>query len=311
MDCPYDFEDISTASGSGSSGGSSRDYSSGYSDGYAKGESAGYSSGYADGKAEAEKTANARIKELKEEAEADVEEARKRATSDTWGLAILFGFPAVAIATGLVLTRSHNREMDGYTAEIANLKKELNDARNQQAIQEVCPGTKITDGIPADVTLNLTCTPVKGKTSVNRPYGDYTVYITQSGKKYHCKYQCCGAKTPAHLFRIPNGIAPCSNCVPISVRKEQVPDWYLQIVNPKQVQSLPSDPQIASVPKVEKVDSSFIKSISYRDGDLFVEMPGGTYCYYNVPESVYKEFQAAPSKGKYFHECIKDEYPYR
>ena len=38
---------------------------------------------------------------------------------------------------------------------------------------------------------------------------------------------------------------------------------------------------------------------------------GGTYDYYNVPESVYRGLMSAASKGEYHHAFIKTSYPYR
>ena len=57
--------------------------------------------------------------------------------------------------------------------------------------------------------------------------------------------------------------------------------------------------------------SSFISKYEYKDGGLLISfVTGSTYHYYNVPESVYKEMLAAPSKGKFYHDRIKDQYPY-
>ncbi len=38
---------------------------------------------------------------------------------------------------------------------------------------------------------------------------------------------------------------------------------------------------------------------------------GGLYEYYNVPYAVYQGLMNAPSHGKYFHQHIKDVYPYK
>nr|WP_242689580.1 KTSC domain-containing protein [Photorhabdus cinerea] len=36
----------------------------------------------------------------------------------------------------------------------------------------------------------------------------------------------------------------------------------------------------------------------------------GVYQYYNVPSNVYQGLMSAPSKGKYFHQYIKEVYRY-
>jgi len=38
---------------------------------------------------------------------------------------------------------------------------------------------------------------------------------------------------------------------------------------------------------------------------------GGVYQYSGVPETTYQGFMRASSKGSYFHDHIKDRYPYR
>jgi hypothetical protein len=63
-----------------------------------------------------------------------------------------------------------------------------------------------------------------------------------------------------------------------------------------------------------QVESEAIDEITY-DSDrsiLFVRFAhGGWYMYFAVPRGIYEEFVAAESHGRYFHERIRDCYPYR
>ena len=62
----------------------------------------------------------------------------------------------------------------------------------------------------------------------------------------------------------------------------------------------------------ELVASSTILSAGYEAASetLEVEFKGGSfYQYYNVPESVYQNFMASDSKGKFLHVYIKNSYP--
>lgn len=60
------------------------------------------------------------------------------------------------------------------------------------------------------------------------------------------------------------------------------------------------------------VRSSNIASIGWENGTLEVAFhDGGVYQYSGIPESVYRAFLNAYSKGSYFHQHIKDRYPYR
>ncbi len=38
---------------------------------------------------------------------------------------------------------------------------------------------------------------------------------------------------------------------------------------------------------------------------------GGEYAYEDVPDAIFQEFRESDSKGKYFHEHIKDSYTSR
>jgi hypothetical protein len=60
------------------------------------------------------------------------------------------------------------------------------------------------------------------------------------------------------------------------------------------------------------VRSRNIASIGWENGTLEVAFhDGGVYQYSGVPESVYRAFLNAHSKGSYFHDHIKDRYLYR
>jgi lysyl-tRNA synthetase class 2 len=61
------------------------------------------------------------------------------------------------------------------------------------------------------------------------------------------------------------------------------------------------------------VDSAAIQAIDY-DADrakLFVRFTSGErYVYVGVPGEVHRSFVEAPSKGRFFHDAIRDRYPY-
>ena len=60
------------------------------------------------------------------------------------------------------------------------------------------------------------------------------------------------------------------------------------------------------------VSSSDISSIGYENGTLYISFhKGGTYAYFNVPQSVYAGLMSAGSHGKYFHAFIKHHYGYQ
>ena len=62
------------------------------------------------------------------------------------------------------------------------------------------------------------------------------------------------------------------------------------------------------------VDSEAIDEISYdaNRSTLFVRFAhGGWYSYFMVPSELYEAFVAAESHGRFFHEHIRDRFPYR
>lgn len=97
------------------------------------------------------------------------------------------------------------------------------------------------------------------------------------------------------------------------------PNKYIKIKNvPQRIT------QRKDIPKIKKPiaplktnsmslnsDSTAFSFIDYQNTVLILMFrTGGEYHYYNVPKHVYEELLSAPSKGKYYHENIKDQYPY-
>ena len=62
----------------------------------------------------------------------------------------------------------------------------------------------------------------------------------------------------------------------------------------------------------EMVASSTILSVGYEVASETLEVEfksGGLYQYYNVPESVFHDFMASDSKGKFLNVYIRNSYP--
>lgn len=214
-DCPYEF-DMRVKGISSASEAYDKGYSAGKKSGFDEGKEAGYAAG---------------MKDATNEAEIKIAEAKEAATKSAYMVSLFYGAPIVAFLAHCLAKLSFNKQNQVLEMEIQKLKQELNIQKNKVILQSIQPGASIPSDIPADVSLNLSCTPTKGIISRERPYGDYTVYTTASGKKYHCKYKCCNATKAVHLFQIPSGLGPCSNCVPSNMRLQKSPSWYIQINN--------------------------------------------------------------------------------
>jgi hypothetical protein len=64
----------------------------------------------------------------------------------------------------------------------------------------------------------------------------------------------------------------------------------------------------------EPVQSSDLKSVGYETATRILTIEfnsGGIYDYLEVPSSIHEGLMHASSKGKYFHQNIKDRYKFR
>ncbi|EGF11154.1 hypothetical protein HMPREF9123_1113 [Neisseria bacilliformis ATCC BAA-1200] len=56
--------------------------------------------------------------------------------------------------------------------------------------------------------------------------------------------------------------------------------------------------------------SSNLSSVAWQAGTLEIQFKNGRrYRYFDVPEAVFVQLLQAPSKGRYFHRHIKNNYP--
>ena len=63
----------------------------------------------------------------------------------------------------------------------------------------------------------------------------------------------------------------------------------------------------------QRVSSSTVMSIGYdrQTETLEIEFGSGrVYQYYGVPGRLHVKFMQAPSKGQFFNDYIRDQYPY-
>jgi hypothetical protein len=58
--------------------------------------------------------------------------------------------------------------------------------------------------------------------------------------------------------------------------------------------------------------SSNLNNMEYDNGTLRLAFNAGSvYEYYNVPQAVVNELQAAQSAGSYFHQFIREKYSFK
>lgn len=116
-----------------------------------------------------------------------------------------------------------------HEAEIKHLNTQLLNLKRFSLLDKIASNEDPSIQLPEGIHLRQSYTPIKGTASVKYPYGEYTVFSTSSGKKYHCKSDCVVSAMPMHFFDLPNGASPCLRCVPRKMRPQPLPEWYAQI----------------------------------------------------------------------------------
>ncbi len=71
--------------------------------------------------------------------------------------------------------------------------------------------------------------PVFGKVSSDAPYGELTVYMTRSGKKYHVEKGCANANYPVHLYFCSKEYEPCRICSKKFLQTSYIPEWFQEL----------------------------------------------------------------------------------
>ena len=67
------------------------------------------------------------------------------------------------------------------------------------------------------------------------------------------------------------------------------------------------------MPRMISVVSSNLVAVGYEADTqkLYIQFRNGLYVYTNVPQAVYEGLMSASSHGKFFHQFIRNAYPYR
>jgi KTSC domain len=64
--------------------------------------------------------------------------------------------------------------------------------------------------------------------------------------------------------------------------------------------------------KTIAVDSAALQAIAWRHGQMEITFESGhLYRYFGVPRPIFDELLRAESKGRYFHDRIRDRYRFR
>lgn len=87
---------------------------------------------------------------------------------------------------------------------------------------------------PLDISFSKTGMPVYWKPNLSKPYGDFTVFVSQKSDIYHTDRYCGGYYAREdHIFNVMGRSKPCKKCAQGFFDFDSVPDWYLCNSNDK------------------------------------------------------------------------------
>lgn len=196
-----------------------------YDEGYDKGYNAGLYDGNMDGWSEAGKEYEEKIAKLKKEHTEEIKTTR----NNTIVITLIICVPLLISLVSRSIENSKDKEI-----KIANEKQKAAEARaslaeNRVVLLEAGKDPTLIKNIPSDTVLKHIVIPVSSVISPEKPYGDYTIYISPHGSKYHCRKGCGNATKPMHIYLRDSDLTPCKNCVPREMQYKSTPDWCRKI----------------------------------------------------------------------------------
>lgn len=125
--------------------------------------------------------------------------------------------------------RNTHAKLKNDLSNLSYLAVKVAPPENRSAIDLFCKTYGVNDpGIPPDISFIDGFIPVKGHVSKDMPYGEFTVFISSSGVKYHRNRYCAKVPTnPVHLYK--TGFR-CSACLRCAKDLSNIPpEWYKHI----------------------------------------------------------------------------------
>lgn len=288
-------------------------YKEGHDAGYQEGENSGYEDGY-----------NTATAKLEEEYAAKLENEVAEAKSSAYLFSIFIGAPVLIYITSLFCQKGFNKQERVFREEISNLKKEVVKAKNYATLSGSYLNTDAVSEIPEGVILLPLVLPVSGRTNEGQPYGDYTIYTSPRGSKYHCRYGCGRATHPTHFYLRNSEMEPCKNCVPTNMYPGKLPDWYINVTRYKpptyegtaRTDHTPkketNKPHTETANSVGPAPNTGIKEMSFNMNSLIVTFGNGkVFKYIDIPEEKGNALINSSNPVQFFKSNIDGYYIYQ
>lgn len=128
--------------------------------------------------------------------------------------------------------KASEEELACSRKELAIAGKKLSEIQTQihrgkQEIYRLQLLRRRLEAAPEDVLLPENGLPIWWKKDGDRPYGDYTVYVSQGTKIFHTDKYCASfLSTRTHVFQAISYARPCKKCAENFFDFKEVPEWY-------------------------------------------------------------------------------------
>lgn len=128
--------------------------------------------------------------------------------------------------------RATEEELHKLHSRVSDSKKEYEELREKRIHEEIEleKTKKIRSRIknaPLDITFTQNGMPIYWKPNVEKPYGDYTVYVNKKTHIYHVDRFCAPYfASEVHIFHVIEHNRPCRKCAEGFFDFKTVPEWF-------------------------------------------------------------------------------------
>lgn len=170
-------------------------------------------------------------------------------------------------AEGMVAIREKENSM--LMERLANLQSERDDLL--RIIPTAKTSATLDDSfepidIPKEIYFVRGNIPVKGIVSDSMPFGDFTVFTSRMGKKYHVDEFCGGyiCMDAVHLYDVLGKKTPCYKCAITSPHRliKEAPPWYEKI---KALPVIPKKEQAEHLDQFANLYTDPTLKVNWRD----------------------------------------------
>lgn len=134
---------------------------------------------------------------------------------------------ALSLENKLNTADAKNVQLSAENAELKSLLANIGSIVGNDVVCEAKAKPEVH--LPIGVTIHNRV-PIKGQPTSAKPFGDYTVYVSNKSHVYHKDPACCYSwKAPKHLYSLTDSYRKCSRCCMTDLPPEEDREWYKDI----------------------------------------------------------------------------------